>query len=129
MRLYLNADSENKVTYTPDTLIVQLGKKRRVYDIQGWTDFDTDGLKTRTKGELRKRVGNDFVDMSHKDEIELANMLINPKTDVIVSIYPAWEEVAFKCDTDRLTNCFGDLELNGFPDTIAFEFRTEFYGI
>lgn len=129
MRLYLNANSKNNVTYTPDTLIVELGKKRRVYDIQGWTDFDTNGLKTRTKGELKKRVGNDYKAMNHKDQIELVNMLIDPKTDVIVSIYPAWEENAFKCDSDELTNCFGDLELNEFPDAISFNFRTEFYGI
>lgn len=129
MRLYLNAESANNITYTPDTLIVKLGKKKRFYDIQGWTDFDFNGLKTRTKGSLMKRYKNDYVNMTTKDEIELANMLSDPKTEIVVSIYPVNEDVEFRCETDKLTNCYGNLELNGFPDTIAFEFRTEFYGL
>ena len=134
MRLYLNATSKNKIGYTPDTLIVELGKKHYEYDVQGWTDYDDDGLQCRVKGELLKRDDSkdEYVEMTQHDKNELIRMLSNPRANVIVGIYPSSTQgdldspvLREKILMDTVSGGCGLLEFAN--DYANFEFATECY--
>ena len=130
MVLYLSALSKNHVGYTPDTLIVELENKHFEYDIQGWTDYDNDGLYCRTKGDLFIRNDKDeFVDLNENDERELIEMLNDKNARVSVAIYPSMtdENDADTVNTDELTDCQGTLFIREMEAN--FKFATEFYGL
>jgi hypothetical protein len=134
MRLYLSGDSKNKVGYTPDTLIIENGDKRYEYDIQGETDYDTESLSCRTKGEFFKRndITDDYDELTEKEDKELLNLLKDKNSEVIIAIYPATmmcdneDEIFNRANDDEISNCSATLRLN--DKEVNFNFRTEFYG-
>ena len=89
------------------------------------------GLACRTKGELKRRDEqlDDYVDMTEEDEKKLLDLIANPSSSIIVSIYPIaqFEDKNEELDTDLLTECFGELILS--QGSADFKFNTEFYGI
>jgi hypothetical protein len=133
MRLYLSGDSKNKVGYTPDTLIIENGE-RYEYDIQGETDYDTESLSCRTKGEFFKRndITDDYDELTEKEDKELLNLLKDKNSEVIIAIYPATmmcdneDEIFNRANDDEISNCSAILRLN--DKEVNFNFRTEFYG-
>ena len=134
MRLYLSGDSKNKVGYTPDTLIIENGDKRYEYDIQGETDYDTESLSCRTKGEFFKKndITDDYDELTEKEDKELLNLLKDKNSEVIIAIYPATmmcdneDEIFNRANDDEISNCSAILRLN--DKEVNFNFRTEFYG-
>lgn len=130
MRLYLSAESKNHIGYTPDTLIVEHKGRTFIYDIQGNVDYDKDGLNCRVKGILALRDDNldDYVELNDQGYKDLAKMLSDPTTKVIVAIYPdsEFEHLTEQLNTDEV-NGFGEFCYDN--ESYAFEFNTEFYGI
>ena len=147
MRLYLNADSEQKIGYTPDWLKVGFTENGTdfdlVLDIQGDIDYSKDGLYCRVKGDLIPWVLNDLdegdeTDLSTLSEEEIESMWPNKKIAEIirnskyyeVGIYPVNDddETIELAKKDVLANCNGQLEIYVDEDnqyTIDFEFDTE----
>ena len=147
MRLYLNADSEQKIGYTPDWLKVGFTENGTdfdlVLDIQGDIDYSKDGLYCRVKGDLIPWVLNDLdegdeTDLSTLSEEEIESMWPNKKIAEIirnseyyeVGIYPVNDddETIELAKEDVLANCNGQLEIYVDEDnqyTIDFEFDTE----
>ena len=147
MRLYLSADSKQKIGYTPDWLKVQFTENEKdfelVLDIQGSIDYSKDGLYCRVKGELvhwvlRDLDEGDETDLSMMSDEELLSVWPNKTlTEIInnseyyeIGIYPVNddEETIELAKEDILTNCQGQIEMyideeNYF--TKDFEFETE----
>ena len=144
MRLYLNAKSKNKIGYTPDWLKVTYTNEKGedielTLDIQGFTDYHTDGLHCRVKGELLPWTTYDLetgeeVDLSTIENIEdvysidyLLDILENGMNHTI-GIFPAdtSEEgiaVAEEVDGDDIES--GEAELIWGDRTVQFVFETE----
>ena len=147
MRLYLNADSKQKIGYTPDWLKVGFTENGTdfdlVLDIQGDIDYSNDELCCRVKGDLipwvlRDLDEGDETDLSTLPEEELASVwpdktlveIINSSAYYEIGIYPVSddEETIKLAKEDILTNCQGQIEMyideeNYF--TKDFEFETE----
>lgn len=150
MRLYLNAESKNKVGYTPDWLRVSFyenGERMELtLDIQGDIDYDENCLSCRCKGELLLWVlynceSGDEVDLNSLSDKEIDAIfpdervakIICESEDYEIGIYPVTngdsddEEVFRKAEDDSLTNCKGSFEM--FVDDEHyykdFEFETE----
>lgn len=151
MRLYLNAESKNKVGYTPDWLRVSFyenGERMELtLDIQGDIDYDKNCLSCRCKGELLLWVlynceSGDEVDLNSLSDKEIDAIfpdervakIICESEDYEIGIYPVTngnsddEEVFRKAEDDSLTNCKGSFEM--FVDDEHyyhkdFEFETE----
>lgn len=129
MRLYLTADSERGVGYTPDWLQFTFKEngeaKRLTLDIQGFTEYDTDKFHCRSKTDLIPWVlinsSGDEVDLSTLDENEVEAMfsaeklaeLLENGSDFVVGIYPAdHSNDGFKvAESDVISNTFGVLEI------------------
>ena len=150
MRLYLNAESKNKVGYTPDWLRVSFyenGERIELtLDIQGVTDYDDDCLSCRCKGDLLPWVlynceSGKEIDLYSLTEKEIDDILPDEKVakiiceseDYEIGIYPVTngdcneEEVFERAKDDKVSNGEGSFEM--FVDDKYyykdFEFETE----
>ena len=151
MRLYLSAESQNKVGYTPDWLKVSFyenGERMELtLDIQGDIDYDKYCLSCRCKGELIPWVlynceTGDEIDLySLKDERvedifpdERVAKIICESEDYEIGIYPVTngdcddKEIFKSAEEDSVSNCKGSFEM--FIDDEKyyqkdFEFETE----
>lgn len=144
MRLYLNAKSKNKIGYTPDWLKVTYtnGKGEDIeltLDIQGWTDYHTDGLHCRVKGELLPWTTYDLetgeeADLSKIEDIEmlysveeLLNIIENGMNHII-GVFPAdtsEEGIAAAEEVDEEDLEYGEAELIWGEREVHFMFETE----
>lgn len=142
MRLCLNAESKNKIGYTPDWLKVTYKEKELTLDIQGDVDYENDSLNCRCKGEL---IPWTLYDLKKGEEVELYDLskeevdkilpvkkivkFLQKGSNFIIGIYPANDSLKLAKD-DILTGCAGFLDIyDGDKDFhINFEFETEFYG-
>lgn len=141
MRLYLSAKSKNNIGYTPDWLkVIYTNEKGEdielTLDIQGLTDYHTDGLYCRVKGELLPWTTYDLetgdeVDLSKIEDIEeiysveeLLNIIQNG-SDHRIGIFPAdiSEEGIAAAEEDKVDN--GEAELMWGDRTVSFKFETE----
>lgn len=151
MRLYLNAESKNKVGYTPDWLRVSFyenGERMELtLDIQGDIGYDKDCLSCRCKGDLIPWVLNncengDEVDLYSLTEKQIEKMfpdervakIICESEDYEVGIFPVTngdcddEEIFKRAEDDDVDNCKGSFEM--FVDDEHyyhkdFEFETQ----
>lgn len=144
MRLYLNAKSKNKIGYTPDWLKVTYTNEKGedielTLDIQGWTDYHTDGLNCRTKGELLPWTTYDLETGEETDLSAIENIeeiysvdylldIIENGDDHIIGVFPADTseegiEAAEDVDGDDLG--YGEAELIWGERTVYFKFETE----
>lgn len=129
MRLYLSGISKNGIGYTPDTLIIENGKKRYEYDIEGWTDYSSNGLNTRTKGDLKihNAKKDDYLKLSSYHKKRLAALLSDPQSNITVSVYPQTTDDEDLVYSDIISETSGCLMIDN--QEINFEhFATEFYG-
>ena len=150
MRLYLEAESKNKVGYTPDWLKVTFlenGKQMELtLDIQGDIGYDDKCLSCRCKGDLIPWV---LYDCENGDEVDLYSMtdeqiekmfpdervakIICEGSDHRIGIYPVTngdcddEKVFEKAEEDTVNNCKGFFEMfiNDKCFEKEFEFETE----
>ncbi len=150
MRLYLNAESKNKVGYTPDWLKVTFyenGKQMELtLDIQGDIDYDKDCLSCRCKGDLIPWV---LYNCESGDEINLYSMndeqiekifpdervakIICEGEDYEIGIYPVTngdcydEEIFDMAEDDDVSDGKGFFEMfiDGKCYEKEFEFETE----
>ena len=144
MRLYLNAKSKNKIGYTPDWLKVTYTNEKGedielTLDIQGFTDYHTDGLNCRTKGELLPWTTYDLETGEETDLSAIENIeeiysvdylldIIENGDDHIIGVFPADTseegiEAAEDVDGDDLG--YGEAELIWGERTVYFKFETE----
>jgi hypothetical protein len=141
MRLYLNAKSKNKIGYTPDWLKVTYTNEKGedielTLDIQGFTDYHTDCLNCRTKGELVPWITYDLETGEETELHEIANIeMLYPEDrllDIIengmnhrVGIFPAdtSEEGIAEAEKDEVE--YGEAELMWGERTVNFTFDTE----
>jgi hypothetical protein len=144
MRLYLNAESKNNIGYTPDWLKVTYTNEKGedvefTLDIQGWTDYHTDCLNCRTKGELLPWTTYDLetgeeVDLSKIENIEmlysveeLLNIIENGMNHTI-GVFPAdtsEEGISAAEEVDGGDLGYGEAELIWGERTVHFMFETE----
>lgn len=154
MRLYLEAESKNKVGYTPDWLKVTFyenGEQMKLtLDIQGDIDYDKGCLSCRCKGNLIPWV---LYNCENGDEIDLYSMtdeqvekifpderiakIICGSSDHIIGIYPVTngdcedEEILKRAEDDTVSDGKGSFEM--FTSDVKgehhyhkeFEFETE----
>lgn len=141
MRLYLNAKSKNNIGYTPDWLKVTYTNEKGedielTLDIQGFTDYHTDCLNCRVKGELLPWTTCDLetgeeVDLSKIEGVELLypiEKLINiieNSDEYIIGIFPAdtSEDGIAAAEEDEVED--GEAELIFGEYIIDFKFETE----
>lgn len=141
MRLYLNAKSKNNIGYTPDWLKVTYTNEKGedielTLDIQGFTDYHTDGLNCRTKGELLPWTTYDLetgeeVDLSKIENIEeiysveeLLNIIQNGD-DHVIGIFPADTSEKGIAEAEKDEVEYGEAELMWGERTVKFIFETE----
>lgn len=147
MRLYLDAESKQKIGYTPDWLRVQFNQDGKEFaltlDIQGDIDYFTDTLSCRCKGDLIPWV---LYDLETGDETDLSTLsadeiesiwpdervaeIIRNSNCYEIGIYPVDdnEEIFELAEEDDLTNCEGRVEIYIDEDnyfTKDFEFDVE----
>ena len=126
MRLYLKAESKNKIGYTPDFIQVSYEENETVYeldfDIQGWVDYDNDGLDCRCKGELTPWVlrnvdTDEEINLYELETEEYEEMFPTKRIaeifengfEFLVGIYPVNDET-FE-DNDTVSEGTGKIEL------------------
>ena len=130
MRLYLYAESKNKIGYTPDCFEVRNGKFRREYSWgDGETDFSDSGLDTRTKAVLcyYDEKKDDLVKLTRRQAKHLLKLLKDPKSEVTVNVYPQTTDDEDLAKNDILTNTSGTLVI--YDEQVDFNnFNTAFYG-
>ena len=147
MRLYLNAESKNKVGYTPDWLkatFYENGNQMELtLDIQGDIDYDRERLSCRCKGDLIPWVlcncedGNEIDLYSMTDEQvekifpnERVAKIICEGSDHRIGIYPVTNgdyedrKVFEKAIEDVVSNGKGFFEM--FVDDKCYEKEFEF---
>ena len=144
MRLYLNAKSKNNIGYTPDWLKVTYTNEKGedielTLDIQGFTDYHTDGLNCRTKGELLPWTTYDLETGEETDLSSIENIeeiysvdylidIIENGDDHIIGVFPAdtsEEGIEAAEDVDGYDLGYGEAELIWGERTVYFKFETE----
>ena len=147
MRLYLEAESKNRVGYTPDWLRVTFyenGKQMGLtLDIQGEIDYDDKSLSCRCKGDLIPWV---LYDCENGDEVDLYSMtdghiekifpdervakIVCEGSDHRIGIYPVTngdcddEEIFDMAENDDVSDGKGCFEM--FVDDKWYEKRFKF---
>lgn len=136
MRLYLSADSEKNIGYTPDWIQVEFERWGQKYeltlDIQGSIDYDKNSLSCRCKGELVPWAlwdceKGDEIDLYEFSDKEIAEIVCNSDSYTI-GIYPVDDEICEAACSDMLSNCDGLFEMFVDEDhyyTQEFKFNTE----
>ena len=151
MRLYLNAESKNKVGYTPDWLRVSFYKNGErmelTLDIQGDIGYDEDCLSCRCKGDLIPWVlcnceSGDEIDLYSLADKEIDYMfpderiarIICESEDYEIGIYPVTngdrddKEIFKRAEEDTVSNCKCSFEMFIDDENYYqkdFEFETE----
>ena len=147
MRLYLSAESKNKITYTPDWLKVTYEEDGKMYDlvldIQGSIDYQKEKLSCCCKGDLIPWVlwnceTGEEIDLSLLIEEEceiafpnkrIAEIVCNSETYEI-GIYPVddSDEIWDLAENDVLSDCEAYFEMYVDEDHYyekEFKFDTE----
>ena len=147
MRLYLSADSQQKIGYTPDWLKVRFTENGNEFeltlDVYGDIEYSGNTLYCRCKGEL---IPWALFDLNTGDETDLSTLSIDeleriwPDKKIAeaicngrsyeVGVYPAYDndETFELAEKDVLTNCEGRVEIYIDEDnyfTKDFEFDVE----
>ena len=151
MRLYLDAESKNKVGYTPDWLKVSYYKNGErielVLDIQGDIGYDEDCLSCRCKGDLIPWVlynceSGDEIDLYSLTDAQIEDMFPDEKVakiiceseDYEIGIYPVTngdcddDEIFERAEDDVVSNGKGSFEMFVNDEHCYqkdFEFETE----
>ena len=92
------------------------------YDISGDLSFEPNAFDAYCKGDLQIEEGDDYVDMTDEQIEELRYMLINPKNEVIITVYPNEDDI--ECDDNEITDCVARLEMwNSKGQLIGVDFK------
>ena len=125
MRLEIHAKTKGKATWIPSMLTINLDDKDCTqinYDIRGDLSFEPNAFDAYCKGDLLIEDGDDYVDMTDEQIEELRYMLINPKNEIIITVYPNEDNI--ECDDDEITDCVARLEMwNGKGQLIGVDFK------
>ena len=124
MRLEVYGKTKGKATWIPSMLSINLDDDctQINYDISGDVSFDKNAFNTYCKGDLLIEDGDDYVDMTDKQIEELRYMLINPKNEIIITVYPNEDDI--ECDDDEITDCVARLEMwNSKGQLIGVDFK------
>ena len=125
MRLEVYGKTKGKATWIPSMLSINLDDDDCTqinYDISGDVSFDKNAFNAYCKGDLLIEEDDDYVDMTDEQIEELRYMLINPKNDIIITVYPNEDDV--ECDDDEITDCVARLEMwNSKGQLIGVDFK------
>ena len=125
MRLEVYGKTKGKATWIPSMLSINLDDDDCTqinYDISGDVSFDENAFNAYCKGDLLIEDGDDYVDMTDEQIEELRYMLINPKNEIIITVYPNEDDV--ECDDDEITDCVARLEMwNSKGQLIGVDFK------
>lgn len=130
MRLEIHAKTQGKATWIPSMLTINLDDEDCTqfnYDISGDLSFEPNAFEAYCKGDLLIEEGDDYVDMTDEQIEELRYMLINPKNEIIITVYPNEDDI--ECDDSEITDCVARLEMwnsKGQLIGVDFEFTPEF---
>ena len=125
MRLEIHSKTQGKATWIPSMLTINLNDEDCTqfnYDISGDLSFEPNAFDAYCKGDLQIEEGDDYVDMTDEQIEELRYMLINPKNEIIITVYPNEDDV--ECDDSEITDCVARLEMwNSKGQLIGVDFK------
>ena len=125
MRLEVHGKTQGKATWIPSMLSINLddeGCTQINYDISGDLSFNKNAFDAYCKGDLQIEEGDDYVDMTDEQIEELRCMLINPKNEIIITVYPNEDDI--ECDDSEITDCVAHLEMwNSKGQLIDVDFK------
>ena len=125
MRLEIHGKTQWKATWIPSMLSINLDDKDCTqinYDIRGDLSFEPNAFDAYCKGDLLIEDGDDYVDMTDEQIEELRYMLIDPKNEIIITVYPNEDDI--ECDDDEITDCVAHLEMwNSKGQLIGVDFK------
>ena len=130
MRLEVHGKTQGKATWIPSMLSINLDDEDCTqinYDISGDLSFDKNAFDAYCKGDLQIEEGDDYVDMTDEQIEELRCMLINPKNEIIITVYPNEDDI--ECDDSEITDCVAHLEMwnsKGQLIDVDFKFMPEY---
>lgn len=130
MRLEIHAKTQGKATWIPSMLTINLDDEDCTqfnYDIRGDLSFEPNAFEAYCKGDLLIEDGDDYVDMTDEQIEELRYMLIDPKNEIIITVYPNEDDI--ECDDSEITDCVAHLEMwnsKGQLIGVDFEFTPEY---
>lgn len=125
MRLEVHGKTQGKATWIPSILSINLDDEDCTqinYDISGDLSFEPNTFDAYCKGDLQIEEGDDYVDMTDEQIEELRCMLINPKNEIIITVYPNEDDI--ECDDSEITDCVAHLEMwNSKGQLIDVDFK------
>jgi hypothetical protein len=125
MRLEIHSKTQGKATWIPSMLSINLNDEDCTqfnYDISGDLSFEPNAFDAYCKGDLQIEEGDDYVDMTDDQIEELRHMLIDPKNEVIITVYPNEDDI--ECDDSEITDCVAHLEMwNSKGQLIGVDFK------
>ena len=125
MRLEVHGKTQGKATWIPSMLTINLNDEDCTqinYDISGDLSFEPNAFDAYCKGDLQIEEGDDYVDMTDDQIEELRHMLIDPKNEVIITVYPNEDDI--ECDDSEITDCVAHLEMwNSKGQLIGVDFK------
>lgn len=125
MRLEIHSKTQGKATWIPSMLTINLNDEDCTqfnYDISGNLSFEPNAFDAYCKGDLLIEDGDDYVDMTDEQIEELRYMLINPKNEIIITVYPNEDNI--ECDDSEITDCAARLEMwNSKGQLIGVDFK------
>ncbi len=125
MRLEVHGKTQGKATWIPSMLTINLDDEDCTqinYDISGDLSFEPNAFDAYCKGDLQIEEGDDYVDMTDDQIEELRHMLIDPKNEVIITVYPNEDDI--ECDDSEITDCVAHLEMwNSKGQLIGVDFK------
>lgn len=130
MRLEVHGKTQGKATWIPSILSINLDDEDCTqinYDISGDLSFEPNAFDAYCKGDLQIEEGDDYVDMTDEQIEELRCMLINPKNEIIITVYPNEDDI--ECDDSEITDCIAHLEMwnsKGQLIDVDFKFTPEY---
>lgn len=143
MRLYLNANSEKNIAYTPDWMKISFFNENNeeastlTLDVMGDIGYDK-GLNCRVMGNLVPWIYDfqgeevDYSDMNFEDAVKLypeskIAELIRNAAEIVVGIYPGMNENMNVAELDEVSSDEGIFEWNDCDEikSVEFKFDTE----
>ena len=125
MRLEVHGKTQGKATWIPSMLSINLDDEDCTqinYDISGDLFFEPNAFDAYCKGDLQIEEGDDYVDMTDEQIEELRCMLINPKNEIIITVYPNEDDIEY--DDSEITDCVAHLEMwNSKGQLIDVDFK------
>ena len=125
MRLEVHGKTQGKATWIPSMLSINLDDEDCTqinYDISGDLSFTPNAFEAYCKGDLQIEEGDDYVDMTDEQIEELRHMLIDPKNEIIITVYPNEDDI--ECDDSEITDCVAHLEMwNSKGQLIGVDFK------